>query len=64
MFRNPVSCGNVARTHGCSSRAWGLPAGETVAMLPPSKTRDKVAEAIGIGKGRTYNKATKVWEGE
>lgn len=36
--------------------------GETVATLPPSKTRDKVAEAIGIGKGRTYNKATKVWE--
>ena len=30
--------------------------------MPPSKTRDKVAEAIGIGKGRTYNKATKVWE--
>jgi len=25
------------------------------------KTRDKVAKAIGIGSGRTYDKAAKVW---
>ena len=26
------------------------------------ETRDKVASAIGIGSGRTYDKAAKVWE--
>ena len=26
------------------------------------QTRDKVAEAVGIGSGRTYDKASKVWE--
>lgn len=37
--------------------------GETVETLPPSqKTRDKVASAVGLGSGRTYDKAAKVWE--
>ena len=36
-----------------------------VEMLPPreyGKTRDKVAAAVGLGSGRTYDKAAKVWE--
>ncbi|MEW6016478.1 MAG: MT-A70 family methyltransferase [Pseudomonadota bacterium] len=36
-----------------------------VATFPPraeGKTRDKVAVAVGIGSGRTYDKAAKVWE--
>ena len=36
--------------------------GETVAIWPPSKTRDKVAKAIGMGSGKTYDRAAKVWE--
>ena len=35
--------------------------------LPPregGKTRDKVAAATGIGSGRTYDKAAKVWEAD
>jgi len=28
----------------------------------PERVRDKVASAIGIGSGRTYDKAAKVWE--
>lgn len=39
--------------------------GETVEIIPPSqsgKTRDKVAEAVGIGSGRTYDKAARIWE--
>jgi len=34
-------------------------------MLPAreeGRTRDRVASAIGIGSGRTYDKAAKVWE--
>ncbi len=36
-----------------------------VEMLPPreyGKTRDKVAAAVGLGSGRTYETAKKVWE--
>jgi len=36
-----------------------------VETLPPreyGKTRDKVAAAVGLGSGRTYDKAAKVWE--
>ena len=36
-----------------------------VEMLPPreyGKTRDKVAVAVGLGSGRTYETAKKVWE--
>lgn len=36
-----------------------------VEMLPPRnerKTRDKIAQAIGLGSGRTYEKALRVWE--
>src|SRR5690606_5715777 len=37
--------------------------GETVETLPPSqKTRDKVAAAVGLGSGRTYETAKKIWE--
>jgi N6-adenosine-specific RNA methylase IME4/ParB-like chromosome segregation protein Spo0J len=36
--------------------------GETVDDGPPSKSRDKVAEAVGIGSGRQYSRAKKVWE--
>ena len=28
----------------------------------PERVRDKVASAIGIGSGRTYDKAAQVWE--
>ena len=28
------------------------------------ETRDRVASAIGIGSGRTYDKAAKVWEAD
>lgn len=35
---------------------------ETFPQGEKGKTRDKVAEAIGIGSGRTYDKAAKVWE--
>ncbi len=35
---------------------------ETFPQGEKGKTRDKVAEAIGIGSGRTYDKAVKVWE--
>src|SRR5690606_37852777 len=39
--------------------------GETVETLPPSqKTRDKVAAAVGLGSGRTYDKAAKVFKTE
>jgi len=36
-----------------------------VEMFPQGdkgKTRDRVAAAIGLGSGRTYDKALKVWE--
>ncbi len=36
-------------------------------MLPPreyGKTRDKVAAAVGLGSGRTYDKAAKVFSFE
>ena len=36
-----------------------------VEMLPPreyGKTRNKVAAAVGLGSGRTYDKAAKVWQ--
>ena len=39
--------------------------GETVENLPPSKkvkTRDKVAKKTGIGSGKTYDYAKKVWK--
>lgn len=38
---------------------------DIVETFPPSdqgKTRDKVAEQVGLGSGRTYDKAKKVWE--
>ena len=35
---------------------------ETFPECAKGQTRDKVASAIGIGSGRTYDKATKVWE--
>ncbi len=44
----------------------GGPRPQLVEMLPQAedkgKTRDRVAEAVGIGSGRTYAKAAKVWE--
>ena len=38
---------------------------DIVEIFPPSdrgKTRDKVAEKVGFGSGRTYDKAKKVWD--
>jgi len=34
----------------------------TTQQSEKGKTRDKVAQAIGLGSGRTYEKAAKVWE--
>jgi len=38
------------------------PVQETFPEREPGQTRDKVAEAIGIGSGKQYEKAKKVWE--
>ncbi len=35
---------------------------ETLPQGVTGKTRDKVAQAIGLGSGRTYEKAAKIWE--
>lgn len=35
---------------------------ETFPQASEGKTRDKVAEAVGIGSGRTYDKAARIWE--
>jgi len=38
-----------------------LPQGDGTTRRAP-QTRDKVAAAVGLGSGRTYDKAKKVWE--
>ena len=35
---------------------------ETFPEAEKGQTRDKVASAVGLGSGRTYEKAAKVWE--
>ena len=38
------------------------PVKETLPEREKGQTRDKVAAAVGLGSGRTYDKAAKVWE--
>ena len=38
------------------------PVRETLPEREAGRTRDKVAQAVGIGSGRSYDKAAKVWE--
>jgi len=48
------------QAHG--QTAPGKNASGNISVSDKGETRDKVAAAVGLGSGRTYDKATKVWE--
>ena len=48
------------QAHG--QTAPGKNASGNISPSDKGRARDKVAAAVGLGSGRTYDKATKVWE--
>ena len=48
------------QAHG--QTAPGKNASGNISLSDKGRARDKVAAAVGLGSGRTYDKAAKVWE--